>query len=187
MKTIRILAVLVLVIQLVNMGIVLAGSGMGHGAGFDTFLAGMRDPWQNFINNDLVMGLLFTMSWIVFRERGNGVLQTVAWVWMAAWWGNIVIAVYVLKAVSEAKGSWPVFFMRGHAPGAQSFASFVIPGPLRMASLAGAALVIVYLVYGLLSCRFAAIPAIGYVAGFVPVALSLALLGRPRGQHRLAA
>jgi hypothetical protein len=56
-----------------------------------------------------------------------------------------------------------------------------------MASLAGAALVIVYLVYGLLSCRFAAIPAIGYVAGFVPVALSLALLGRPRGQHRLAA
>lgn len=175
MKAIQIIAGLVLIVQLANLINVLLNSGIGHGAGLDTFLAGMNNPWQNFINSDLVMGLLFSLSWLVFRERRTRLAQTVAWVWMAAWWGNIVIAAYVLRSAADAQGDWAVFFMgRGQTRPAR-----VKPLILRAAALAGAAAVLIYLVHGLLACHFALVPAVGYLAGFLPIALSLALVARP--------
>ncbi|MCB5945638.1 hypothetical protein [Acidocella sp. KAb 2-4] len=173
------IASVVLLVQLANLANVLLHSGMGHGAGLDTFLADMHDPWQNFINSDLVMGLLFSLSWLIFRERGKRRVQTIAWVWMAAWWGNIVIAIYALKAAREAQGAWPVFFMGSHSPNASARTNRPAPLPLRLLCLGGVAVTLIYIAHGLLACAFATVPATGYLAGFLPIALSLALLGLP--------
>jgi hypothetical protein len=180
MKAVKIIAGLVFLIMCGNVVNVSLNSGMGHGAGFDTFLAGGRDPWQTFINNDLVMGLVFTMSWVIFRERGGRVLNTVAWVWMAAWWGNIVIADYVLRAVYQADGDWPRFFMGRHAPGAASPAALHLPLTVRALCGLGAAAAAVYLAVGLRQTGGAIVPVLGYALGFLPVILSLALLALPR-------
>ena len=50
---------------------VVFNSGMHHGEEFDTFPAGSGDPWQLFINNDMVTGLLFMVGWMIFREQGG--------------------------------------------------------------------------------------------------------------------
>ena len=179
MKTIQVIAGAVFVIMCANVVNVAVNSGMDHGVGLDTFLVGLRSPWTNFIGTDLVMGLVFSLSWLVFRERGNEALATIAWVWMAAWWGNIVIAVYVLKAAREAGGDWSVFFMGRHAPAGVMQRGWARPLPLRWLCLAGAVLVALYMVYGVVKCKFSALPTLGYLAGFLPVTLTLALLGRP--------
>jgi hypothetical protein len=88
----RNIAILVIVIMSGFMLNILLHDSMGHGVGMDTFNAGMADPWRAFIGQDLVSGLFFTVSWLVFRERGGRVIDTIAWAWMALWWGNIVIA-----------------------------------------------------------------------------------------------
>ena len=180
MKTIKIIAWVVLLVMSANVLNVSLNSGMGHGAGFDTFLAGARDPWQTFINNDLVMGLVFSLSWVIFRERGGRVLDTAAWVWMAAWWGNIVIAAYVLRAAYQADGDWARFFMGRHAPGAVLPAPPRLPASLRALCGLGAAAAAVYLAFGLGRTGGAIIPVVGYLLGFPPVILSLALLALPR-------
>ncbi|GLR65451.1 hypothetical protein GCM10010909_01290 [Acidocella aquatica] len=180
MKTVKIIAGLVFLIMCGNVLNVSLNSGMGHGVGFDTFLAGARDPWQTFINNDLVMGLVLTMSWVIFRERGGRVLNTVAWVWMAAWWGNIVIAAYVLRAAYQADSDWSRFFLGRHAPGATAPAPMRLPALMRALCGLGAAAAAVYLALGLRQSGGALVPVLGYALGFLPVILSLALLALPR-------
>jgi hypothetical protein len=51
---------------------------IGHGAGMDVWLAGTADPWQLFINLDLMTGLLLAVSWIGWRERHNGIAVQIA-------------------------------------------------------------------------------------------------------------
>ncbi len=180
MRGIRVVAWAVLLIMCGNVLNVSLNSGMGHGVGFDTFLAGMRDPWQTFIDNDLVMGLVFSLGWVIFRERGGRGLETAAWVWMAAWWGNIVIAVYVLRAISQADGDWARFFMGRHAPGGVSAAPWRPAGATRALCALGAGAAAAYLAYGLGRSGGAVVPMLGYLLGFAPVILSLALLALPR-------
>jgi hypothetical protein len=74
MKRVRVIALLVLVAMLANVVHVALKSGMNHGVGMDTFLAGARDPWQLFINCDLVAGLLFMVAWMALRDRGAPLL-----------------------------------------------------------------------------------------------------------------
>ena len=147
----------------------------------DTFLAGASDPWQLFINCDLVAGLLLMVAWIAFRERSSGRLQTIAWIWMAMWWGNAVVAAYVLRAAHESSGDWPLFFMGRNAPGAiLRQPTPVKPLALRVLSLLAAAGTTIYVLAGLSGAEFAPLPTFGYVAGFSPIVLTLLLLGLDR-------
>jgi|GEM_PF-1107837 len=177
MITIRIIAWVVILLMAANGLNVALHSGFDHGVGFDTFLAGQADPWQTFIDNDLVSGLLFAVSWMIFREKGARTIDTVAWVWMVMWWGNIVVAVYVLRAVARSGGDWPLF-LSGRRAG-------LADGPpiapaLRIACAAGAVAVAVWLAMAIMWTGFAGIPTFGYLAGFLPVILSLALIALPR-------
>lgn len=152
---------------------IILNSGMDHGVGFDVFLAGSGDPWQLFINNDLVTGLLFIFAWIVFREQGTPFLPRLAWLWMLMWWGNIVTAAYVLYAARQSRGDWSIFFLGRRAAQISAFE----PAPaLRIASAIGAVATAVYLVWGVTGVGFAPIPTFGYVLGFAPIVLSFALI-----------
>jgi hypothetical protein len=177
MTAIRIVAWVVILLMAANGLNVALHSGFDHGVGFDTFLAGQADPWQTFIDNDLVSGLLFAVSWMIFREKGARTIDTVAWVWMVMWWGNIVVAVYVLRAVARSGGDWPLF-LSGRRAGLADGPP--IAPPLRIASAAGAVAVAVWLAMAIARTGFAGIPTFGYLAGFLPVILSLALIALPR-------
>lgn len=176
MKGVQILGWIVIAIMTANMVNVTLNSGMDHGVGFDTFLAGSGDPWQLFINNDLVMGLLFIAGWMIFREQGSSVWTIVAWVWMLMWWGNIIAAVYVLRATQQSGGDWRKFFL-GKREGA--LVEKPLSAPVRLLAFAGAAATAIYLVVSLQAVGFAPIPTAGYVLGFLPIVLSLALIGKP--------
>lgn len=176
MKGPRIVAWVVIAIMAVNMVNVVLNSGMDHGAGFDTFLAGSSNPWQLFINNDLVTGLFFMVGWLIHRERGGRLLDTVAWVWMIMWWGNIVVGAYVLLAVWQSRGDWTLFF-QGRRSGA--LPALNIGTPLRIGAAALAVVTAVWTVQGIVATGAAPIPTFGYVMGFVPVVLSLALVAFP--------
>jgi hypothetical protein len=144
----------------------------------DTFLAGSSNPWQLFINCDLVAGLLLMVAWIVFRERGSKPLQTIAWVWMALWWGNVVVAAYVLRATRESSGDWALFFMGRNAPGAILQPPIAAkPLAVRMLLLLVAAGTTIYVLAAMRGVAFAPLPTFGYVAGFAPIVLTLLLLG----------
>jgi len=177
MTAIRIVAWVVILLMLANGANVALNSGFDHGVGFDTFLAGQGDPWRMFIGNDLVSGLLFAVSWMIFREKGARAIDTVAWVWMVMWWGNIVVAVYVLRAVARSGGDWQLFLFgrRAGLTGAPP-----ITPPLRIACAAGAVAVAAWLAIAIPRTGFAGVPTFGYLAGFLPVILSLALLARPK-------
>jgi hypothetical protein len=179
----RYLAILVIVIMSGFMLNILLHDSMGHGVGMDTFNAGMADPWRAFIGQDLVSGLFFTVSWLVFRERGGRMIDTIAWAWMALWWGNIVIAAYILVAVSQSRGD-PALFFLGRRAGALHHVWRAPSLVLRGGCALGAVLVAAYLVHGLAAVFFAGIAAFGYTAGFLPVILSLVLLAMPAKHTR---
>jgi hypothetical protein len=172
-RTIAAIVIFLAGILLLN---ILLNDGMNHGVGLDTFLAGVTNPWQVFINQDLVNGLLFTVSWMVFRERGGRIINTVAWAWMALWWGNSVIGAYVLVAAAQAQGDWNRFFLGARAGALKR----VWHGTTaqRGASGLGAVLAAAYVIHGL-AFTHGAIAAIGYVAGFTPIIMSLVLLAFP--------
>lgn len=172
----RILGWLVIVIMSVLMGNILLHDGMDHGVGFDVFLAGAGDPWQLFINNDLVTGLLFMCGWIILREKGGRVIDTVAWVWMVLWWGNIIVGVYVLRAAWQAGGDWHRFFLGRHAA---PLPQVTIGAPLRLLSALAAMVVAAWAALAIKATGFAAIPTIGYALGFAPIILTLMLLAKP--------
>src|SRR5262245_33365128 len=162
MKSVRLIALLVLMAMLANLIHVLLTSGMSHGAGMDTFLAGARDPWQLFINCDLVAGLLFMVAWMAIRERGAPLLPRVAWFWMTLWWGNVVVAAYVLRAAHESGGDWSLFFLGRNAPGATAPASATARPAIRrvLYLLAAAALTVVALL-GIRDVGFAPLATFG--------------------------
>lgn len=176
MKAARILALVVIAIMGANMANVLLNSGMHHGVGFDTFLAGSGDPWQLFINNDLVTGLLFMVGWMIFREKGGRTLGTVAWVWMAMWWGNIVVAAYVLRAAGQANGDWSRFFLGRRAGVATVFSP---AAPIRALCALSAITVLIWTIFGIRAAGFSPIPTFGYIMGFAPIVLSFALVALP--------
>lgn len=156
---------------------ILLHDSLGHGAGLDVFLAGRASPWQAFINQDLVSGLLLSLTWLVYREEGGRVIDTIAWVCMVLWWGNIVIAAYVLVALREAEGDPSRFFMG--ARGGMLRSAWPTPGiAVRIILLALATLTAVYLA-GLLRGAEGGVAIAGALLGILPVTLTLVLLAFP--------
>ncbi|WP_313806873.1 hypothetical protein [Sphingobium sp.] len=176
MRSPQILSCLVIAVMGSLMMNILIHDGMDHGVGFDVFLAGAGDPWQLFINNDLVTGLWFMCGWIVLRERGGRVMDVVAWVWMVLWWGNIIVAAYVLRAAWQSGGDWSCFFMGRHAgPSRQAVPSFLVRTGSGLAAIA----VALWLARSIAAVRWAGIPTTGYLLGFLPIILTLLLLAFP--------
>jgi hypothetical protein len=176
MKGARIIAWVVIAIMGVNMANVAINSGMDHGVGFDTFLAGSGDPWQLFINNDLVTGLLFMVGWLIFRERGGRLADRIGWVWMMMWWGNIVVAAYVLLALWQAGGDDRRFFLGRREA---LLPALRIGSVARVAGGIMALLVAFWTLAGIVKIGFAPIATFGFVMGFAPVILSLLLVAWP--------
>jgi hypothetical protein len=174
----RNLAILVIAIMsALALNIVLV-DGMGHGVGLDTFLAGTKDPWQMFINQDLVSGLMLTLGWLIYRQHGCRIIDTVAWVWMALWWGNIVVAAYIVLAVAQSDGNPAAFFL-GRRSSVSLRIVWSMPGPmLRAACVLLAAATIAYLLRGVLTAP-SIVGQLGYVLAFTPIALSAVLLAMP--------
>jgi len=177
MAAIRIVAWVVILLMAINVMNVALHSGFDHGVGFDTFLAGQGDPWRMLIGHDLVYGLLFAVSWMIFREKGGRAIDTVAWVWMVMWWGNIVVAAYVLRAVARSDGDWRLLLL-GRRAGLGS-APRIAP-MLRLGCAAGSVAVAAWLAIASPRTGFAGISTFGYLAGFLPIILSLALIALPR-------
>ncbi|MEO0030466.1 MAG: hypothetical protein RIS94_224 [Pseudomonadota bacterium] len=180
MTTARNLGLFVIAVMGALMANILVHDGMDHGVGFDVFLAGSGSPWQLFINNDLVTGLLFMCGWVLLRERGGRRMETAAWIWMILWWGNIVVGAYVVRAAWQAQGDWPRFFMGRHAGHLREIA--ITPAARVIAGL-GALGVAMWLAGALIGTQGAAIPAIGYALGFAPVVLSLLVLATPSARR----
>lgn len=176
MKGPQILGWVVIVVMGSLMANILIHDGMDHGAGFDVFLAGAGDPWQLFINNDLVTGLWFMCGWIILRERGGRVIGTVAWVWMVMWWGNIIVASYILRAAWQSAGDWPRFFLGRHAGALRQTGLSSI---IRAGSGVIAIAVMLWLAQALMMVRGAGMATAGYLLGFLPVILTLLLLAFP--------
>jgi hypothetical protein len=55
-------------------------------------------------------GLALFSAWLSWRERGSSHLETIIWIWCILWWGNIVVAIYILLAVYESRGNILAFF-----------------------------------------------------------------------------
>jgi hypothetical protein len=182
MKGPVILSCIVIAIMSALMANILINDSMSHGVGFDVFFAA-RDPWQMFINNDLVTGLLFMCGWIILREKGGRTIDTIAWVLMVLWWGNVIVAAYVLRASWQSGGDWTRFFLGRHAG---PLPRVVFAMPLRVVSGAAAAVVAVWTVRSVINVGVAPVPTVGYVLGFMPVVLSLLLVALPAQPAREA-
>jgi hypothetical protein len=176
MKGPTILGLLVIAVMSTLMANILIHDGMDHGVGFDVFNAGAGNPWQLFINNDLVTGLLFMCGWIIFREKGGRVIDTVCWVWMVLWWGNIIVAAYVLRAAWQSAGDWSRFFL-GQRTGALRPLGVAVP--LRVLFVLLAVAVAVWTGLTIKGTGIAPVPTFGLVLGFAPIVLTLLLLAAP--------
>lgn len=176
MKAPKIMGWLVILVMGGLMANILVNDSMTHGVGFDVFNAGASNPWQLFINNDLVTGLLFMCGWMIFREKGGRVLDTVCWVWMVMWWGNIIVAAYILRAAFQADGDWSRFFLGARAG---SLRPIAIPAPARLLFILLAAGTLLWTAAMIRATAGAPIPVIGLVLGFTPLTLTWLLLAFP--------
>jgi hypothetical protein len=173
MSLVRILCWIVVIVIGANLVNVAMHSGLGHGAGLDTFLGGVADPWQLMINTDLIAGLLLMIGWMIYRERRAPLVQRIAWAWTAAWWGNIVIAVYVLRLARRPGQDLSNLLVGGRPEHVPHLAV-----PARLAALAAALLLLAYLIRELMTPGLALIGVAGYLAGLAPLILSLALMAK---------
>jgi hypothetical protein len=108
------------------------------------------------------------------------VIDTVAWVWMVMWWGNIVVGAYVLRAAWQSGGDWGRFFMGRHTGVLRGIG---LPVFVRGLAGVGAIGVALWLATAVMAVRGDAIPTTGYLLGFLPVILSLLLLAFPSREH----
>lgn len=182
MKAFQIVAWIVIAVMTGFAIRILAFDSIDHGAGLDAFLAGSRQPWPAFIGQDLVMGLCLALAWLIWRQRGARVLDTVAWTWMILWWGNIVVAAYVLVALKQAGGDEDRFF-KGLRCG-NLLRAWPEPGvALRFLLITLSLATLGWL--GLILGRATDTVAVaGAMLGLLPVALSFVLLAFPSQGRR---
>jgi hypothetical protein len=171
------IAILVIAVMALLGAQILIRDSLGHGAGLDAFLAGTTSPWQAFINQDLVSGLLLAVAWLIYREQPGRVIDTIAWVWMVMWWGNIVVAAYVLLALRQSSGDPQRFFMGARAGGLTQ--AWPRPNMIVRAILLVLAAGSLYYLAMLLGAAAGPVAVAGALLGMLPVALSLVLLAFP--------
>lgn len=175
------IAMLVIAVMTVLAAQILIRDSLGHGAGLDVFLAGTASPWQAFINQDLVSGLLLAVTWLIYREQPGRVVDTIAWVWMVMWWGNIVVAAYVLVAFRQSSGDPQRFFMGMRA--GRLTQAWPRPNMVFCAILLVLAAASLYYLALLLRAAEGPVGVAGALLGMLPVALSLVLLAFPPAQR----
>jgi Protein of unknown function (DUF1475) len=177
MKAARVLALAIIALLGALMLAIVVQDSFRTGIGMDRFQAGLADPWQRFIGFDLMSGLFLMFGWIVYRQRGARRLETVAWVLMANWWGNIVVAAYILVALYQARGEAPGLFMG--ARGGELRRAWTPGAAMRAVCAVGAAATVVYVLHEMAALHFAGLPAWAFVPAFGPLVLSFALLAFP--------
>ena len=170
----------VLILQAVNMIQILLHDSMYHGVGNDYFNQSFKDYWGTFVSFDLMTGLVLFSTWLGWRESGSRLIGTVAWIWNILWWGNIVVAIYVLLAIYQSRGSILAFFA-GNRSG-ETLREFTWHSTLagRAISLTLAIGTALWLWQALTFVRFKGVPAFGLYAGFLPLVLALLLLAFAR-------
>lgn len=174
-------ALFVIIAMSICMTNILLNDSMYHGVGNDNFNAGFKDPWQTFIHMDLMTGLVMFCTWLAYREKDSPNIDTVIWIWMILWWGNIVVAFYLLIAAYQANGNASVFFS-GQRSGEPLRTIWAQPNVIaRSVCILLALGSTVWLYRALQLVNFAGTPAFGLYAGFLPVAATFLLLAFPRG------
>jgi hypothetical protein len=179
MQWAKILSVGIIILMAILMGNILINDSFNTGIGMDRFIAGLKDPWQAFIGFDMMSGLFLMFGWIIFRQKGSSLIETITWVLLGNWWGNIVIAAYILVALRQSDGEPTKFFMGARAGPLRS----VWDMPSLMARglcLVGAVGVAVYATSAMRNLNFSGLPAWAFVPAFAPVVLGLILLAFPR-------
>lgn len=171
----------VIILMSVLMANILINDGFYTGIGMDRFIAGLADPWLTFIGFDMMTGLFLMFGWIIYRQKGAPVIETITWVMLGNWWGNIVIAAYILLAIRQADGEAAKFFMGSRA------------GPLRVVwgapsltvrglCILGAMAFLIYAVLAMKSINFAGLAAWAFVPAFAPIVVGFVLLAKPQKQ-----
>ena len=173
----RNLAWMVVVAMLALAGNIALNGSLNEGLGMDRFLDGLADPWRTFIGFDLLAGLLLMSGWIVWRQNGQRAADTIAWVLCLAWWGNVVVAVYILVALRQSRGDPARFFMGGRAgPLQPAWSPQRAVRALALASALGAA---AFAALRIGQLGLSELAGQAYVPGFMPIVLALVLLAFP--------
>jgi len=181
MLTARIICIAVIVIMGVEFATAISATGIHQGLGTDVFMSGSAaNSWQSGIDTDLVMGLILMVSWILWRE--SSLVNGLVWAFTVLYWGNIVVAVYLLLQLNRSKGRWDFVLLGYHASG-RSSESPRRPWPLsvKMALYLVAVVIGIYVVRASLAVNFAFAPTVGYIGGlgcFVAILLRSAYAGR---------
>jgi hypothetical protein len=176
----RNLAGLVLATMILLTGNILVNGSLDQGLGMDRFLAGLTDPWSTLIGLDLMSGLLLMAGWIAWRQRGERLLDTLAWILCLTWWGNIVAAAYILIALRQSEGDPLRFFMGARAGPLLPVWKASIA--LRLAALVGAAATAAFTASKIANLGLGSLPGQAYIPGFLPIVLALVLLALPSGR-----
>lgn len=177
MGWVRNLAWVVVVAMLALAGNILLEGSLNEGLGMDRFLAGLADPWRTFIGFDLLAGLLLMSGWLVWRQQGTRLADTLAWVLCIAWWGNIVVAAYILVAMRQSGGDPARFFMGSRAGPLRS--AWSPPPAARLLALAGALGTAAFALMRIAQLGLSGLAGQAYVPGFAPIVLALVLLAFP--------
>jgi len=181
MRWTKFLGICVIILMSVLMSNIVINDGFRTGIGMDRFIAGLADPWQTFIGFDMMAGLFLMFGWIIYRQNGSPVIETITWVLLGNWWGNIVIAAYILVAFRQADGDASKFFM-GSRAGPLRVVWGVPSSTVRGLCILGAVAFLIYAVLTMKSLDFAGLPAWAFVPAFAPIVVGFILLARPQKQ-----
>lgn len=173
----RNLAGIVVAAMLLLAGNILVHGSLDQGLGMDRFLAGLADPWRAFIGFDLMAGLLLMSGWIVWREQGGRAADTAAWILCILWWGNIIVAAYILVALRQSAGD-PARFLMGRR-GGQLRPAWTPPGAVRVVALVAALGTAAFAASRIAQLGLTTLAGQAYVPGFAPIVLGLCLLAFP--------
>ena len=173
MKTARLLCLFVILLTTWHFVLAIGGSGLHHGAGMDTFQAGYAaDPWQAVINIDLMAGLLMACAWILWREDNRAI--AIAWVITILWWGNLVVAAYLLRQIQLGGGHWETVLLGRNAdPALRPGPRRAFGTPAKTLLLVSSAIVAGYMVWCCRSVGYSGVPALGYCWGLGSLSLAL--------------
>lgn len=181
MQRVKILGASVIILMSVLMGNILIHDSFNTGIGMDRFIDALKDPWQAFIGFDMMSGLFLMFGWIVYRQKGERLIETLTWILLANWWGNIVVAAYILVALRQANGDAAKFFM-GSRTGPLR-AVWGMPSPVvKSLCILGAVSTSIYAALAMQNLEFTGLPAGAFIPAFAPIVVGFVLLAMPRKQ-----
>ena len=97
----------------------------------------------------------------------------IAWTLLTLWWGNIVVACYILAAAWQADGDAAAFFLGRQAGGARLRSVHALGAWPRWLAVAAALLAAALMIGGLRAVGTSGEPAIGYIAACGTITFAL--------------